>query len=551
MEVSTIKPTNITPKELLERFKKGERPEFENNNDKMQGELDALAEKYKQSLSVDYKIKILDKEREMIFDELKKPELTLARNYPQIEYALLGENNVKMSEFEDVLRLMNITALQREAELNINRPKITEQNIDTIKDTYVQLSEKNNAGLRAKSFIPDLLDSYRRDNPELTDKISDTLKYLYEHTEHPDLKDEIKASNKEHTLDYCLDQMQKKDSDIEYFFDNAMLKADRNEPRVNSLVNGFLKLEDIPDNLRRRAILGAGKFRSDENFEIIKKIALDKNETDIRKREFAIQSSALYLKEKPEEVREMMDTISKEDSVFAPLGKILKDKINGNYHGQINRELNYAGIKDKKLKDFKHHFKNFYLTTEPLSTKKINSLQLNTMPYLNQLKTLSKTRKYMIIGNDDTITKYLQDGIGSRYIFPGALYNSGPFFDAYDGLNTEEVNIMSSKRLGDKYHQNQVAHETGHTLHSMFDEEDSKLIDTLFEKASKNDSTLDYYASANSHEYFAQGCDAYASHYKPHKHLLEDNPIGHTVYELMDKDPDLYKFIKKVLKKYH
>ena len=245
-----------------------------------------------------------------------------------------------------------------------------------------------------------------------------------------------------------------------------------------------------------------------------------------------------------------MDTVSKEDTIFAQLGRILKDKINGNYHGQANRELNYAGIKDKRLKDFKHNFKNFYLTTEPLSIKKTNSLQLNTMPYLNQLKTLAKTRKYMIIGSDDTITKYLQDGIGARYIFPGAIYNSGPFYDAYDGLNTTEINIMSAKRLGDTYHQNQVAHETGHTLHSMFDEEDSKLIDTLFEKANEKDITLDYYAQANSHEYFAQGCDAYTSHYKPHKYLLEDNPIGHTVYELMDKDPDLYKFIKKVVKKY-
>lgn len=551
MKVSAITTAQITPKELLDRFKKGERPDFENNDDKMQGELDALAEKYKQTLSVADKVKILDKEREMMFEELKKPELTLARNYPEIAYALMGEKDIKMNEFDDILRLMNITGLQRESEMYINKPKITEQNIDTLKDTYLQLSEDNNAGLRAKSFIPDLLYTYKNGNPELSDKISDTLKYLYEHTEHPDLKDEIKGSNNEHTLNYCLNEINNKDSDVEYFFNKAMLKADRKEPRVNALVNGFLKLDDVPNNIRRRSILGAGKFRSDENFEIIKKIALDTTEPDIRKREFAIQSSALYLKEKPENVKQIMDTVSKEDTIFAPLGRILKDKINGNYHGQPNRELNYAGIKDKKLKDFKHNFKNFYLTTEPLSIKKTNSLQLNTMPYLNQLKTLAKTRKYMIIGSDDTITKYLQDGIGARYIFPGAIYNSGPFYDAYDGLNTTEINIMSAKRLGDTYHQNQVAHETGHTLHSMFDEEDSKLIDTLFEKANEKDITLDYYAQANSHEYFAQGCDAYTSHYKPHKYLLEDNPLGHTVYELMDKDPDLYKFIKKVVKKYH
>ena len=71
----------------------------------------------------------------------------------------------------------------------------------------------------------------------------------------------------------------------------------------------------------------------------------------------------------------------------------------------------------------------------------------------------------------------------------------------------------------------------------------------LYAKAQKEGRIMDYYADANSHEYFAQGCDAFASHYKPHKLLLRDNPLGHTIYELMDKDPELYKFIKKVLKK--
>ena len=129
------------------------------------------------------------------------------------------------------------------------------------------------------------------------------------------------------------------------------------------------------------------------------------------------------------------------------------------------------------------------------------------------------------------------------------MLNAGPFFDSYDGLNIPEYSIMSANRVADKNHQNQVAHETGHSIHDMLSDENCDIIDNLYEKAQKEGRIMDYYADANSHEYFAQGCDAFASYYKPHKLLLRDDPLGHTIYELMDKDPELYKFIKKVLKK--
>ena len=52
---------------------------------------------------------------------------------------------------------------------------------------------------------------------------------------------------------------------------------------------------------------------------------------------------------------------------------------------------------------------------------------------------------------------------------------------------------------------------------------------------------MDSYAQVNAFEYFAQGIDAYASYYKPHQLLITNNALGHTIYELMDKDPDLFK----------
>lgn len=554
MSISTsnsIQPTTIPPKELLERFKKGETPDIENYKDKMTNELDALAEQYKQSMSVDIKRNILDKEREILFEELKHPELTLARNYGEIVMASLSDNSVRSDELDDLLRLMNITALQREAGVQEKQRglKISEKHIDILKDVYMASGEDNNTGLKVRSFITGLLSSYKENYPELSDKISKTYDYLYEHSTHPDLKDNIKSYNEDYTVDYCLEQLEKKDSNYEYFLNKAMNDADRKDTRVSKLVNELLKSEDLSPNIKRQAILGGGKFRSNENFEILKEIALNTKEPDIRKREFAIQSAALYIKDKPDEVKDIMSSISKEDSIFAPLGKILSDKITGNYYNQADRELNYAGLGPKVRKDFKARFKKFYLTDGKLSPRKINSLQENTIPFSNHLDTLVKGTKYLIISDKDTITRHLPDYTGNRYIFPGAIMNSGPFFDSYDGLNTSEYNLMSRSRIADSLHQNQVAHETAHSLHSMFSDECNDLIEELYQTAKKENRTLDYYADANSHEYFAQGCDAFASHYKPHKLLMLDAPLGHTIYELMDKDPALYNFIKTILKK--
>ena len=556
ISATQIQPTEttkqeISPKELLDKFKKGEILDVENRKDKMTNELDTLAEQYKQSMSVDIKRNLLDKEREILFEELKQPELTLARNYAEIVYASLLDKSIKKEEFTDVLRLMNVTALQREDGLegNLHTAKLSEKHIDILKDVYMEAGEDNNVGLKVKSFITGLLGSYKNEQPELSDKISETFTYLYENTKHPDLKDNIKAFNEEQTVDYCLEQMKKHNDNFEYYFSQAINKADRKNVRIHELVSGFLKTEDLPVGVKRKAILGAGKFRSDENFEIIKQIALNTNEPDIRKREFAIQSCALYIKDKPKEVTEIMSTVSKEDSIFAPLGRILSDKINGTYYGQVDRELKYANLGPSRAKDFKYHFKKFYVSEDKLPQRKINSLQENTIPFINHLSKLSRGKKYLIIRNDDTITRHLTDFTGQRYIFPGAMLNSGPVFDSYDGLNTSEYNLMSAKRVADTYHQNQVAHETGHTIHDMLDETGANIIEDLYTKAMKEDRVLDYYAAANSHEYFAQGCDAFASYYKPHKLLMGDEPLGHTIYELMDKDPELFKFIKKVLRK--
>ena len=542
---------NIPPKELLERYSKGEYPKVQNLKDKMTEELDALAQQYKQSMTVENKRKILDKELDILFEELKNPELTLARHYDEIVYATFLEN-IKKEETEDLLRLINVTGLHREETLEKkfkNCPQ--KEHIDILKDAFIKANETNYAGQRTKELIGQLIISYKENYPELSDKICETLKILYKHTRNQNLKNDIKSYSQKHTLDEYLNAFNKREGDCVYFLDIILNDADRKNGKVHKLVSDLLKSDNIPANIKRRAILGAGKFRSDENFEILKKIALDINEKDIRKREFAIQSTALYLKDKPEEVKQIMHQVANETSIFSPLGRILSDKINGNYHCQTDRELNYAGIKGERAKDFKYRFKKFYSSNQKLSGKKINDLERNTIPFIKQFKKIYRMKKYIIIGKDETITKYLSDMTGKRYFLPGGILNSGAFFDAFDGLNTPEYNLMNTQRIGNRLHENSVAHEIAHTLHDVFDEGDFNTVEKLYQKAIEEGRIMDFYAETNAHEYFAQGFDAYISPYKPHKYILMNNPLAHTVYELMDKDPDLFKFIKYVLKKYH
>lgn len=544
---------DITPKELLDKYTKGEYPKVQNLKDKVTEELDALAQKYKQSMTIENKRKILDKELDILFEELKNPELTLARNYEEIVFVTALDKNIKKEETEDLLRLINVTGLHREESLEKefkNQP-IKKEHIDILKDAFIKANEENYAGKRTKDLIGQLMVSYKENYPELSDKICETLKILYKHTNNQELKNNLNSYCKEHTLDEYLNAFNKKESDCIYFLDVILNDIDRKNEKVHKLVSDLLKSDNTPSDIKRRVILGAGKFRSPENFEIIKKIALDINEKDIRKREFAIQSTALYLKDKPQEVKQIMHQIANESSIFAPLGRILSDKITGNYHSQTNRELKYAGIKGERAKDFKYRFKNFYFSNQKLSGKKINDLERNTLPFINQLKKIYRMKKYIIIGKDETITKYLPEITGIRYFFPGTILNSGAFFDAFDGLNIRDYNLMNTQRVGNRQQENSVAHEIAHTFHDMFDDEDFNTVEKLYQNAIKENRIMDYYAETNAHEYFAQGFDAYISPYKPHKYILYNSPLAHTVYELMDKDPDLYKFIKYVLKKYH
>jgi len=91
---------------------------------------------------------------------------------------------------------------------------------------------------------------------------------------------------------------------------------------------------------------------------------------------------------------------------------------------------------------------------------------------------------------------------------------------------------------------NTIAHEFAHQVHmAAMDKREVKEIRRLYERARRGGRTLDYYAAANEHEYFAQGYEAFVS---VRKRPSASITARHTNHELMTRDPELYEFILKL-----
>ena len=559
---SNIKNTTckiLSPKELLSEVKKGNKPEYthDKKSDKLQNELNALASQYRQSLNINNKVKLLNKEREILFEELKKPELTLARNYDDIK-KLLPED-AKGKDVEDILRLFNINGILRSeclcANNDIYKKKDPEKYIDILEEAYLKTDEKTYVGQQAKSTILHIFTwmNYSSDY-EYNDKIVKTMKKCYDNTENKDLKniivpyisDDKDSGEAAFNKADCLKQLEKQPD--EFMLENLINSTNVKDKDVAKYINNVLKSKNTDKGILNTAIWGAGKHRSDENFEIIKKIAIDKKEPDIRKREFAIQSTALYVKDKPEEVKSILESISKEKSVFSPLGKILSEKINGNYYAQPDRALKEAGMTEKEAKKFKRNLKKFFCTGYDikLNNKKTGHIKIATMPFKKQLgRFVNEGKRYYIL--KDTCTAITPKEAGLRD-FGNGLTNSGFYDDALLGAADVDHCSVSPKELPRDNGYSVITHEMGHMLNFIFDDEDMAKLEKLFKNAVKKDKALDYYAANNSMEYFAQGVEAYNSPYKPHRDLRDDTV--NTKYELMVRDPELYKFVEKVLDKY-
>lgn len=91
---------------------------------------------------------------------------------------------------------------------------------------------------------------------------------------------------------------------------------------------------------------------------------------------------------------------------------------------------------------------------------------------------------------------------------------------------------------------NTIAHEFAHQVHiAALGKNEVNTIRKLYEQASREGRTLDYYAAANEFEYFAQGYEAFIS---SRKRPSAGITARHTNHELLARDPELYRFLMKL-----
>jgi len=515
----------FTPQALLNYVKeKGSFPKFIYNKaeDKMLAQLDLLAQRYRQSLSIEDKAELLKHEREMLYEEVQNPELTLARYYPQIKKMKLSKEGKK--NIEDYLMLCNLNAFSRinsldkpfnsklNAEEEENIIKTVSKKIHKsspiekqLKDSFKKIQEKYSAVLRSNRYLGN---------------VQETLSKLDKNIDQPEL--------------------------LKDFLANAKLNKEE-KAKIKELINNVLNSDNPNPEILRYAVWGAGKYRSDEAFTKIKEIALNKDEDDIRKREFAIHSVARYLREKTEEVHSIIKTVKNENSMFSPLARIIDDKINGNYYTKKDREFEYYSFNPKLKKDFKKFRDKFLILDKKPCIKDKNALDRNLIPFCFILDFLTENNFKFYI-QQDTYTKLQPEEAGKRD-FKQGLFNSGSFADSYDGYSdcANKYNIMRGGRIEDWTQYNVISHENGHTFHSLLGDEYITQILDLYILAIKENRILDYYSATNEVEYFAQGFEAFSSVYKPHGNLLDNGASDNTRYKLIAQDPALYNLIFELI----
>lgn len=520
--------TNNKPYKIIE--KKGKQYiEHLPQADVLFNELKILADRYRQTLSLKDKKLVLEKEREILYQELEDPNLTVVRNNIDLSKSKEIESG-KVSAYEAV-QLLNTNAIC-EIE-NMYKPfasTLNEQNVKILLDVFEKLDKKTFLGDFCRKQIQAVFKNCSGDLPEeIWEKLypedftdveqTDSLEEYLKTIENP------KATDKNDILD--------------------MLSYDNfDEEEVEGLKNltlKWLKNPKLSKDIKLCAIHCAGRFQTQEAFKIIKDIALKPTKKDLQVREFALHSMARYLLDYEKEIKEVLKKVIEEESIFSPLARVLMDKINGSYHTKENRELNYLNKSPQTIKEYKRILKEFIKTDKELNIQQINDIDKALAKNINLVRILNKYG-YKINISEDTLSRIEPQECGKREIVEGLT--SGTFVDSMVSVFSEKQTNIHPRQLRRQH----LAHELAHMIEDFF-AECFVMLPVLFDNAEEKDLFLDDYAKLNTSEYFAQGFAAMQTYYVPYEYLLE--PLEHefhSVYRLLDKDPELYNFIKTALK---
>lgn len=531
--------TPLTPKELYDRFLQGERPKYVHDvdADKPMKELELLANKYRQSLAFEDKKNLIRQEREVLYEEIGKPELTLARNYDDIKMMIPQNCELAQKYAAEMIDAMNIEGVVRIEEainngfvydIDKNKVQSLKNAFDKLGDDDLSIMLKEKLGCAA-SYI---FNKYSENLDENDNNLLNTIYYGQE------FEEEVDAD----LIDNYTFDSNRSAEEFKIAFLSLPTEVTKD---IAPVIETVLSSDKFDALSKRYAAWGAGKFKSDNNFEIIKRIALDTDEKDIRLREFAIHSTALYLRQKPEEVRSIMKQISSDKSIFEPLGKVLNDKVNGNYLGNMNTDFKYFKTPTEDIVRLSQFVNKKIFIDSNLNVSQNRDMYRNLLQYTNVIKRREQLFPKIYIMKD-TYTRIAPNEAGKRSFYPKSFLNSGYFMDTLTGVYSGDVIMINKKYMGKAY--STLAHEMGHALNDMFDYDDTKKLKTLYDKSIKGGYSLSEYSKSNEREYFAMGCQAMSEIYIPHAELLHD--AATTRYKLLDSDPKLFNFVKHCLQKY-
>jgi len=509
--------------------------------------LKALSEDYYYfNDSLKNKEKILKCEEKILWQELKHPEIGLVRNYSNMHNAGIRDNLMP------AVKSTTIHALQR-----------------TFK-AYQMLGIKIEDNPNNIKLLRKLVENTPDDSPYSYNILRSALKVVGDVTKDSSkivkFSEKLKAKTNNENLKIYADKLINKHCKYdETKFFNKFLSQDSSDyekagalerlakeksQKLTQYLPVIIKDEASPKEVRRGAIWAAGKCKSDENFDLLLKIANNK-EQDIGEREMALHSLCQYLRTKKPQIQETLTNVINEKSDFSELAQILLEKTEGKYYRK-NREI--LELSKSHKAEYKEGLNNFVVLDSSLNIQQKNSLDRGFKPFWRKLNDLGREVKNYIV--NDTYTKINKEETGVRYFSENPEY-AGYYNDSLTGVTIGEGDIIFSKGfLKDETRTNTAAHELAHVIHSncLSDEDVSKL-KSLYENAKSECKFMDYYSAMNEYEYFAQGCEAYCDIYKPHDFLLQSydysNTSAHTRFTLMQKDPELYKFIEYCIKKYN
>ncbi|HEX6983444.1 MAG TPA: tetratricopeptide repeat protein [Balneolaceae bacterium] len=139
----------------------------------------------------------------------------------------------------------------------------------------------------------------------------------------------------------------------------------------------------------------------------------------------------------------------------------------------------------------------------------------------------------------------LAEAMDNNYFRYGTTFDNRQWMDIR-GVGSGAAGIEYVER-GSHLERNVLAHEYAHLYHGrILTNKESRRIRALYHAAMKNDRALDYYASNNESEFFAQGYAGFLSAKKVH-------PLSHksmnTRSYIRKKDPAFYTFLDSLLRK--